>query len=141
MKRKLIFSILIGVFIISALSGCNLVKLAAQLESVEDTVDSRIDHVEDQLETALHQPKQDVPKPAPSNSPETSSVELTADQAKSIALEHAGYSADQVTKLYAERDIDDGIPLYEVQFYANHLEYDYDIHADSGKILSYDVDD
>lgn len=62
------------------------------------------------------------------------------ESAKSIALEKAGLSADQVTFEKVELDRDDGVWQYEVEFRKGRTEYDYDIKADDGSILSYDVD-
>lgn len=66
---------------------------------------------------------------------------ITREQAEQIALEHAGLTADQVTRLRTEFEIDDGIPRFEVQFRQGRWEYDYEINADTGGILSYDRDD
>lgn len=66
---------------------------------------------------------------------------LTKDQAQTIALAHAGFSADQVTGLRTEYEIDDGIPRFEVKFRQDRWEYDYEINAETGAILSYDRDD
>ncbi len=57
------------------------------------------------------------------------------DKAKQIALEKAGLKAENVTRLKAEYDIDDGVKSYEVEFVSGGFEYDYDIDATSGKIL------
>lgn len=65
---------------------------------------------------------------------------LTEEQAKALALEQAGLTADQVTRLEVEYEIDDGMPRYEVQFRYDGWEYDYEIHAETGKILSFDRD-
>lgn len=66
---------------------------------------------------------------------------LTKEQAQAIALEHAGFTADQVERLRTEYEIDDGIPRYEVRFRQGRWEYDYEINAETGAILSYDRDD
>ena len=66
---------------------------------------------------------------------------ISKDKAKSIALKHAGFSAEDVSGLKAEYDKDDGVPVYEVEFHKGHKEYSYEIHAESGKILSWEVDD
>ena len=55
-------------------------------------------------------------------------------------MEHAGFTADQVKGLRTEFDQDDGIPEYSVEFYADGWEYDYEIHAETGKILEWDKD-
>ena len=63
---------------------------------------------------------------------------LTEEEAKAIALKHAGLEAGQVKGLRAEYDLDDGVPEWEVEFYADGMEYDYEIHAETGKIRSWD---
>ena len=62
------------------------------------------------------------------------------DSARSIALNHAGFSASDVTRLKSEFDIDDGQAVYEVEFYKDGREYDYEINASDGTILKYEVD-
>lgn len=65
---------------------------------------------------------------------------LTREQARDLALEQAGVTADQVNRLEVEYDTDDGVPRYEVSFYYNGWEYDYEYNADTGELLSYDRD-
>ena len=80
-------------------------------------------------------------KPAEAKPAETKPAEtkkLTADEAKAIALNHAGFSAGQVKGLRAEYDRDDGRPEYDVEFRVGSWEYEYEIHAETGKILSWD---
>lgn len=60
---------------------------------------------------------------------------LPESNAKDIALAHAGLSASAVTDLKCELDYDAPIH-YDVEFKANGLEYDYDIDANSGDILT-----
>ena len=70
-----------------------------------------------------------------------SSQQITLDEAKAIALEHAGFAADQVVFTKSELDYDDGTAEYEIEFKANGLEYEYTINAFTGKIVEYDIDD
>jgi uncharacterized membrane protein YkoI len=80
-------------------------------------------------------------KPAETPKTETPKTEkLTAEEAKNAALKHAGLKASQVKGLRAEYDVDDGVPQWDVEFYADGFEYDYEIHAESGKIRSWDKD-
>lgn len=88
-------------------------------------------------ETHLQNPETIVPEV---NTPTTDATLLTPEDAESIALNHAGLTNADVTKLYTEYKIDDGIPEYEIQFYQDRLEYDYTIHAETGDILSHDRD-
>lgn len=71
----------------------------------------------------------------------TGDTAITADKAKEIALNHAGLTADQVTFVRSELDRDDGRLMYDVEFYtSDYKEYDYEIDASTGEILSYDYD-
>jgi uncharacterized membrane protein YkoI len=65
---------------------------------------------------------------------------VTADRAKEIALVHAGLAEANVTFVTVELDADDGRPEYEIEFYSGNTEYDYNIDASTGDILSYDYD-
>ena len=71
---------------------------------------------------------------------QTSGNYIGDDSAKSIALNHAGFSAADVTRLKSEFDIDDGQAVYEVEFYKDGREYEYTISAADGFIIEYDVD-
>ena len=66
--------------------------------------------------------------------------EISLDKAKEIALSHAGLSADQVTFVQANMDFDDGIKKYDIEFYCNGQEYDYEINASNGQIIQFDYD-
>jgi hypothetical protein len=65
---------------------------------------------------------------------------ITKEEATAIALADAGFSESQVTRLKAEFDYDDGRPEYEVEFQKDGFEYDYEIHAETSKILHKDKD-
>ena len=69
---------------------------------------------------------------------------ITVEEAKTIALSHAGLTADAVTFVKAKQDYDDGRLVYEIEFVTTsgngYLEYDYEIEAATGSILSYDYD-
>ena len=66
---------------------------------------------------------------------------ITEDQAREIALADAGLTAEEVTFLKTKLDRDDGRLVYDVEFYtADYTEYDYEIDAADGTILSSDFD-
>lgn len=70
--------------------------------------------------------------------------QITEAQAKEIALTDAGVSEADVGDFIRIRpDRDDGYQIYEVEFYVGAAEYDYDIDASTGTILSrdYDIED
>lgn len=68
-------------------------------------------------------------------------AQITADRAKEIALENAGVKEDQVAYIGAELDYDDGKQVYDVEFFtADYKEYDYEINATTGEVISMDYD-
>lgn len=81
---------------------------------------------------------------AASGSSSTGSTGSTADigeaKARSVALNHAGISESDTSYIYAKKDWDDGRSVYDVEFWADGKEYDYEILASDGTILSYDYD-
>ena len=60
--------------------------------------------------------------------------------AKSTALMHAALTENDVTALTVKRDIEDGVEVYEVEFWKDTTEYDYDVDAATGEILSFDIE-
>ncbi|WP_066716705.1 PepSY domain-containing protein [Clostridium sp. Marseille-P299] len=65
---------------------------------------------------------------------------ITEDEAKKIALEHAGLKESDITNFRIKLDTDDGMKEYEIEFYSGNTEYDYDINAISGEVISFDND-
>ena len=65
---------------------------------------------------------------------------ITIDQAKEIALKHSNLTSDEVSFIKAEKDMDDGIVKYDIEFYYNNREYNYEINANNGNIMSYEQD-
>lgn len=63
-------------------------------------------------------------------------VKLTGSQAVAEALEHAGLSASQVKELECELDYEDGKPVYEIEFKYGDTEYEYEISAYDGSVVS-----
>lgn len=68
----------------------------------------------------------------------TQSTDIGESAAKEIAFTDAGISAEQVQYLWSKMDYDDGKAVYDVEFVVNGVEYDYEIDAVSGTILSVD---
>ncbi|MCM1286759.1 MAG: PepSY domain-containing protein [Clostridium sp.] len=65
---------------------------------------------------------------------------IDVEEAKTIALNHAGFSASEVTLLKAELDNDDLHVTYDIEFRNGFTEYEYEINAETGKIIKYDVE-
>ncbi|MCD8130290.1 MAG: PepSY domain-containing protein [Lachnospiraceae bacterium] len=65
---------------------------------------------------------------------------ISVDEAKEIALNKAGLSSSDVTFKKAKLDRDDGIMVYEIEFYYGRTEYEVKVNATTGVIVEYEVD-
>ena len=65
---------------------------------------------------------------------------ISADKAKRIALGDAKLAEKDVTFVKVELELEDNRLVYDVEFYSGNVEYDYDIDAVSGAIVSADKD-
>ena len=65
---------------------------------------------------------------------------ISADKAKKIALGDAKLAEKDVTFVKVELEFEDNRLVYDVEFYSGNVEYDYDIDAVSGAIVSADKD-
>lgn len=70
------------------------------------------------------------------NTMTTQSSYIGEDRAKEIAVNNAGFAVGDVTALKCELDTDDGTVHYDVEFKKDGNEYDYDINATTGDIMS-----
>lgn len=60
---------------------------------------------------------------------------ISVDAAKAAALKDAGVSASDAVFEKAEFDVDDLIPHYDIEFYADGYEYDYEINAKNYNVI------
>lgn len=67
-------------------------------------------------------------------------ADIGKEKATEIALKDASLSESDVTRLRVSRDTDDGQRIYEVKFTCGNTEYEYEILASDGDILSADYD-
>lgn len=130
MKFRIIAILLVTLLLFA---GCSAGAVENRLDAAEDAVERGLDAMENMMETAV--------SPTKSGNIIPSAATVTREQAVSIALEKAGFTENQVTHLRTEYEIDDGIPRYEIQFRQGRWEYDYEINANTGEILSFDRDD
>ena len=130
MKLKSISLLLIALLMISLLFGCSPKEVEQKPDAIEDSVEQHIDQAETKVENAV------TPNQQASYTPKISALD-----AESTALSHAGFTADQVSGLYTELELDDRIPHYDVQFHQDYWEYEYEISADTGEVLSFEKDD
>ena len=92
------------------------------------------------------------PQPAPTQPAATVAPATTAAQsnntagdigiekANEIAISHAGLSSGSVSFVKAKIDTEDGVKVYDIEFYSGNVEYDYEINSATGAIVSFDQD-
>lgn len=112
------------------LTGCNAAEVGNRISAAGDMLGEGMESMRDAIADSRNQ---EVSRSV--------TVPITREEAEAIALEHVGFTADQVTGLRTEYEVDDGVARYEVQFRQGRWEYDYEINAETGDILSYDRDD
>lgn len=70
----------------------------------------------------------------------TLTAKISAKEAAAAALRHAGLKEESVRDLDVDLDRDNGRLIYEIDFNSNGTEYDYDVDAQTGDIISADKD-
>lgn len=75
-----------------------------------------------------------------SSASSSSSGYIGLAKAKQIALDRAGVSASNAQFVKTELDYDDGVRIYEIEFYAGNYEYEFEINARTGAIYDYEKD-
>jgi uncharacterized membrane protein YkoI len=147
MKKQLTVLVLVFVFVLT-LTGC------ATVSAFQNPPETRAEvrPAEHNQEAPVREMAPAAPQPAPAPTapapeapsvPETfseSSGAMTKERAQQIALDYLGFTADQVTRMYTEYEVDDGIPRYDVEFHQGDWEYEFEIHGETGRILSFDKD-
>lgn len=131
MKTRLFSLLLVAILTVPAMAGC---RAGQNMESAGSAVEHGMESVGNMLE-------QMVQTTSAVGSTPSANPTLTSEEAQNIALKHAGLTADQVTALHTQYEIERGIPQYDVEFRQGNWEYDYEIHADTGEILSFSKDD
>ena len=136
MKIRICAALLIALLTLSALTGC-----AAPM--VDTVVMNRLPVSKPKTVEAIPPALAEVTEPVRPLSPEAEAVPagITEEEAVRIALDHAGLDQNQVTHLRARYDRDDRVPEYDVEFREGRWEYEYEIHPETGKILSWEKDD
>ena len=130
----LITVILVVVLVVGIIIGTFLPRMIEEAkEEVGENITSPFD------EEGSRPNKKNIGK----ENPDSSSKEnlISEEEAKKIALDYAGLSEETVEFAYAKLEKDDGIWQYEIEFRQGREEYDFDIDAATGEILSYSRDD
>lgn len=114
--------------------------LESQREKIKDseTVDKATDKTDGTSSATPNSGSGSTGESGSSSTSNPSSKYIGVDKAKTIALKDAGLSASSVTFTKAKLDRDDGVAVYEIEFYSGNTEYEYEINATSGQIRDRD---
>ena len=148
---KKLFSILLGTLLLAGIfSGCtntktdNAEKAPETVSPVknEQVTELPAENIQPEVptesvdsvvtENVTDKPAPQAEKPVSSPSAQTT---ISKENAKEIALKHAGLAEKDVRFLKAELDRERNGLVYEVEFDSGKYEYDYEIDAETGKIL------
>ena len=128
-KKLLVFMVIAALFIMGGCGGSSSEDQTADDQQAAATEEVQEDTAADtaQAETA----------------PEATQADAVAEgiseqEAKEIALNHAGFKESDVEFTRVNKEMDDGIWQYEIEFVAGEMEYDYDINAETGDVMSFD---
>lgn len=92
--------------------------------------------------TVIEQRKKQADTTKLNNQTQNTTTTIDEAKAKEIALNHAGVTEADTSFIWSKPDNDDGRQVFEVEFYvaATNSEYDYEIDATTGEIISFDYD-
>ncbi len=140
--RKIL--LMICIFAVTVLfAGCNgssdmkddISNGVSQLESGADSAMDKLDG-KDNNNSAGNDTTQNSSTPA-----NTTSKKISEEQAKTVAVKHAGLKETDVYFSKSKLENDDGILKYEIDFTSGGMKYDYEINAETGEIISFEKED
>lgn len=70
--------------------------------------------------------------------PEAPQSVISVQQAKDAALSHAGVDLSKVVGYTSELDRENGKTIYDIEFYCDGYEYDYEVDAVTGEIIKHE---
>ena len=126
MKKVFLLSMCI-VFILSLAACSTAKKVVDDAESMGEDIVSDTESIADDAKDKMKD----------NDSSMNLMAGITASQALESALKHAGLSKSQVSDIDIDLDRDNDMLIYEVDFNFGNVEYDYDVNAETGEIISH----
>ena len=146
MKRKILVSMITAAFLAVSITACGSSSTDSQSQtgaaSQSGGTVASTNSASGQTANSSAAVTPSVPTQAAA-SQSGSTSEITEDQAKQIAFDHAQVKEEDLTNLKVKKDFDDGVSIYEVDFQAANKQSEYDIKAADGQILTtdFEIDD
>lgn len=139
MKNRFCAALLLAAFCVTLFTGCAAATMPMQSMAAPNIAISTEPRPRAAVPATIPEATP-VATPAATGPSHAQPQYISKEEAKSIALTHAGVSANDVTRLKVEFDYDDSRSEYEVDFHYSGYEYDYEIDAETGKIINWDKD-
>ena len=145
MKKKIV-GILTGILIAGTIVGCGT-NDGKQVKTQTQKQEENVDENKTNGDTAVTTEENGNTAAAPSETPGTAAEDkvvnaavLSGDEAFQIALDDAQVAGTEVTNMRVRQETENGKVIYDVEFYAGVMEYDYEIDAETGAILEKDME-
>lgn len=111
-------------------------EVSTTLPEKEEKQSTTKDNVTSEKTTDKQENPTKNPAPKPDNTTDVPpAITVTKEEAKAIALAHAGLSDTDIRHYRIELDRERKILVYEIEFDAGKFEYDYEVNAETGKIV------
>ncbi len=125
--KKLIVLIFALIFTLPLTACGTAEKVVSDTESIGSSITSDTESKIDKVESDIKD-----------DSSSELMADITTEDAKKAALDHAELDESQVREVEIDLDRDNGKLIYEVNFKSGNDEYDYEIDAETGEIISSD---
>ncbi len=143
MKKRMIFGIIATVLCAALLAACgnsapaNNAPAQGGAEQVAPQEPAAAQDTPDALPADPAVPDQQAVPQQPAGG---ATATISEQEALNIALQHAGVSETELTykNIHQEYEDDYGKQIYDINFRVGMMEYDYDVDAANGSILSYE---
>jgi len=125
-----------GSYDLASFSAAGATADLSEAETIPNPEQSKADTSQDPISN----PESDTVNARQTDSATPEQQYIGTEAAKLAALDHAGLKSEEVNFVHAHLESDDGIWQYDIEFHKDTTEYDYDIDALTGEVLSFDQD-
>lgn len=137
--KRLTVAAIIAVMVAGVFTGCGNAGTAQTNNAAGNTVESQ-NGQNSGTENNVQSNDQNAAGTAGQTGSNSGMQDIGEDAALQAALEAAGISEADASRIQVSRDRDDGREVYDVRFDAGQTEYDYEVLASDGQIISSDVE-
>ena len=154
MKQR-VMTVLMTAILLAALAGCGQQEELRETQRQLEQTQQQLEQLQQQLDQATAQQPASEPSASEgeqtAQQPEESAQQPTQqeqagtdrDGALAIALENAGVDEQDIYNVKVEQDVDNGIPIYDIEFETDYGDYDFEVAVADGRIVGadYEVDE